>query len=236
MKFLLLVFGQGVKYRLVVPVPIRVEGVFVAGRDKHAVPVNLQQLVLDFLGFGKTEDGLFRKELVFQNVAVRSAVERLEADGQKTFRIAFQELPQLIHGIVGLTQVFQGFLLEPGSLQAFQGQRDAGIEVPEDARGLGLGDAPYTEKSQHMIDTVSVVELACLGETGFPPGKAVLFNDIPAIGGESPVLAAVAEHVRRGTCAVFQGEVLAVRPHVGAVLVDEDGNVALDVDAELGNL
>ena len=204
---------------------------FVAGRDKHAVPVNLQQLVLDFLGFGKTEDGFFREELVFQNVAVRSAVERLEAEGQQAFRIAFQELPQLIDGIVGLTQVFQGFLLEPCGLQAFQGQRDTGIEVPEDARGLGLGDAPYTEKSQHMVDTVSVVELARLCETGFPPGKAVLFNDIPAVGGESPVLAAVAEHVGRGAGTVFQGEILAARPHIGAVLVDEDRNVTLDVDA-----
>ena len=85
-----------------------------------------------------------------------------------------------------------------------------------------------------MVDAVGVVELACLREAAFPPAESVFFEDIPAVGGESPVLPAVAEHVRRCARAVVEREVIAVGPDVGAVLVDEDGNVSLDVNSELG--
>ena len=121
-------------------------------------------------------------------------------------------------------------------MQHFPGQRDARAKSPHDSGDFVFGNGPDAEESEHVVDTVGVVELARLVQAHLPPAEIVFFEVVPAGGGESPVLAAVAEHVRRGAGTVGHREVFAFRPGVGAVLVDEDRNVALDADAHLGNL
>ena len=86
-----------------------------------------------------------------------------------------------------------------------------------------------------MVDAVGMVELACLRKATAPPYKVVLFDDIPAVSRETPVLTTVAEHVRRCASAVVEREVLAVGPDVRAVFVDQDRNVAFQADIHLGN-
>ena len=86
-----------------------------------------------------------------------------------------------------------------------------------------------------MVNAIGVIELAGLCEAATPPCKIILLDNIPAVSRESPVLAAVAEHVRRSTRTVFQREVLAVGPYIGAVFVNQDRNVALQTEAHLRN-
>ena len=52
-QFILFVLRERKEHRLVVPVPVRVERVFITRRDKHAVPVNAEHGILDFLRFVK---------------------------------------------------------------------------------------------------------------------------------------------------------------------------------------
>ena len=86
-----------------------------------------------------------------------------------------------------------------------------------------------------MVNAVGVIELASLSQTAAPPAKVIGFENVPAVSREAPVLATVAEHVRRCTRAVGKRKILAVKPHVGAVFVDEDRHVALQAEPELRN-
>ena len=84
-----------------------------------------------------------------------------------------------------------------------------------------------------MVDAVGVVELRGAAQAGAPPGVVVALQRVPAVGGEAPVLAGVAEHVRRGAGAVVEVEEAASAPDVGAVLAQQDRHVALEPDAGL---
>ena len=234
-QFVLFVLGQRVEHRLVVPVPIRVEHVFAAGGDKHAVPVDAQHGVLDGLRFLHRQDLLFGRILVAQDKAVGRAGQVLEALRHEAFRVVAQESAKLVDGIVRVAQVFQGLPAEPGTVKQVPGQRHGRLEMAEDSRDFLFRNRPDAEKSEHVVNAVRMVELARLGEALAPPGEIVLLDDIPAVRGETPVLASVAEHVGRRARTISQREILAVGPHVGAILVDKDGNVALDVQAHLGN-
>ena len=87
-----------------------------------------------------------------------------------------------------------------------------------------------------MVNAVSMVELARLRQTTAPPAKVIRFEHIPAVSREPPVLAAVTEHVRRCACTVRKRKILAVKPYVRAVFVDEDRHIAFQAEPEFGNL
>ena len=73
-----------------------------------------------------------------------------------------------------------------------------------------------------------------------PPVVAVLPQHVPAIHGISPALAGFGESVRRhagddlGIQFGIEAENVRMRPHIGAVVADEDGDVADDADAAGG--
>ena len=234
-ELLLLVFGQRVKHRLVVPVPERVEGILVAARNKDAVPVDLEERVLDFLRFVEARNRLLGIEFGLEHKARRFVRQALEIDGDDVFRLVTKEGAELVDRVVRAAQVFERLAAESGRAEHFPGERDARAETAQNAGDFAFGNGPDAEESEHVVNAVGVVELARLVQAHLPPAEIVFFDVVPAVGGESPVLAAVAEHVGRGARAVVHGEVVAVRPGVGAVLVDEDGNVSLDADAHLGN-
>ena len=86
---------------------------------------------------------------------------------------------------------------------------------------------PYAEEAQHMVYAVSIKKLRHVLETAHPPGTIVLQHLVPVVSGEPPVLTVYGEVIRRCTCLSVEIEVFRLHPHVAAVTVDTDGDIAL---------
>ena len=235
MKLLLLVLRERKEHRLVVPVPVRVERIFVTGRDEHAVPINAEHGVLDFLRFIQRDNGFFGQKFRLDDKAVELTRQIFKIERYEPVRFIAEEFAQLVHAKIRAAQIFQRFAAESRIAEHIPRERDRRLEPPENARDLVFGNRPDAEEAQHVVNTVSVVELARLGQTTAPPAKVIGFEHVPAVRRESPVLAAVAEHVRRSARAVGKREILAVEPDIGTVLVDEDRHVALQAKPQLGH-
>ena len=163
------------------------------------------------------------------------AFQLRKANRSKPIGIFAQEITQLVVAVIRTAQVFKRFAHKARRSEFVESERHARVKVTQNARSFGLRNGPDAEESQHMVNTVGMIELAGLIQAATPPFKVILFNDVPAVRGETPVLAAVAEHVRRSACAVIQREVLAVSPDIGAVFVNQDRNVTLDTDSHSRN-
>ena len=235
MQFILFVLRERKEHRLVVPVPVRVERIFVTRRDKYAVPVNTEHGILDFLRFVKRKNCAFRQVFRFDDKAVELSRQVFEIQRNKSVRFSAEEFAQLVHRVVRTAQIFKCFTVESRIAEHFPRERDRRLEATQNARRFLFGNRPNTEEPEHVVNAVRVIELACLRQTAAPPAKVIGFKHVPAVSREAPVLATVAEHVRRSARAVSKREVLAVKPHVGAVFVDEDRNIALEAESELRN-
>lgn len=88
-----------------------------------------------------------------------------------------------------------------------------------------------------MVDADDVEALPCCAQASHPPGEAVLFHVRPVIDGIAPILSIGVEAVRRAarddarTAGAGQLEVLRVRPDVGGIQRNIDGDIADDQHA-----
>ena len=83
-----------------------------------------------------------------------------------------------------------------------------------------------------MVDADDVEALPCCAQASHPPGEAVLFHVRPVIDGIAPILSIGVEAVRRAarndawTAGTGQLEILRVRPDVGGIQRNIDGDIA----------
>ena len=90
-----------------------------------------------------------------------------------------------------------------------------------------------------MIEANGVVEGQAAADAGDPPVEAALAQHAPLVERVAPALAGRGEVVGRDAgdadraALLVKLEDLGVGPDVGAVVVDEDGDVAEDADASL---
>ena len=235
MQFVLFVLRERKEHRLVVPVPVRVERIFVTRRDKHAVPIDAEHRILDFLRFVQRKNCAFRQVFRLNDKAVELSRQIFKIQRDKPVRFVAEEFAQLVHREVRTTQIFKRFAVESSIAEHIPSERDRRLETAQDTRRFRFRNGPNAEESEHVVNAVGVIELASLSQTAAPPAKVIGFENVPAVSREAPVLATVAEHVRRCTRAVGKRKILAVKPHVGAVFVDEDRHVALQAEPEFGD-
>ena len=83
-----------------------------------------------------------------------------------------------------------------------------------------------------MVDADNIETLPCCAQASHPPGEAVLFHVRPVIDGIAPILSIGVEAVRRAarndawTAGTGQLEILRVRPDIGGVQRNIDGDIA----------
>src|SRR5271156_328669 len=104
------------------------------------------------------------------------------------------------------------------------------------------GDGPEGVESTEVIQADDVVEGLGATQAVDPPGEALLLKDIPAIQGIPPTLTGSGEVVgghagdADGQEMLVELEDAGIGPHIGAVVVDEDGDVADELDLALGTV
>src|SRR6185312_14576309 len=104
---------------------------------------------------------------------------------------------------------------------------------------VGGGDGPVGFEAAEVVEADDVVEIMGAARAVNPPIEAVVAHFIPFVERVSPALASSGEVVGRDAgdpnrSEVFvQFEEVGASPDVGAVVVDEDGNVADELDAAL---
>ena len=94
-------------------------------------------------------------------------------------------------------------------------------------------DFPYTEEAKHMVYAVSIKVLIHILEATYPPLTAVFHHFIPVIRGKSPVLSVHREVVRRCTGLSVEVEILRFHPHIAAISIDANRDIAFQNDAFL---
>ncbi len=114
-----------------------------------------------------------------------------------------------------------------------------GDPAPVDRRPLARRDLPVVLEAAEVVDPREVVERQRQPQPRDPPAVAVARHHVPAVERVAPVLAGRAEVVRRhprddrGPVGLVQGEEVRVGPDVGAVVGDEDRQIADDADLPL---
>ncbi len=104
-------------------------------------------------------------------------------------------------------------------------------------RFAAAGDGVVPHDADEVVDAHGVVQPSRGAHAPPPPGKAVPAHGVPVVQRVAPELAAGAEPVRRnprdadGPAAFVQLKELRVRPDVGAVQRDVEGEVPDDADA-----
>ena len=120
-------------------------------------------------------------------------------------------------------------------------------ELPAGARqpaamlrcGMIARNLPVAGEAAEVVDPEHVDQREGVGEAGNPPVEALLLVDVPAVERIAPALTRLAEVVGRDAghhcrpAASVELEELGAAPHVGAVVGDEDRQVADDRDAEI---
>ncbi len=98
------------------------------------------------------------------------------------------------------------------------------------------GDGPVSFKAAEVIEANDVVEELGTPDAIEPPGEAGLLEDVPFVQRIAPALAGGREVVRRHAGDADRREILVqleefrMSPHVGGVVVDEDGDVPNEAD------
>src|SRR5436190_6722446 len=103
------------------------------------------------------------------------------------------------------------------------GRREKGF-APVDGAAVGSIEA------DEVIDPVSVVEIRAAARALSKPAVILAGNHIPAVYGHAPVLARGAECVRRHAQRCVEAELVLTRPHVGAVAIHHEWQVAEELD------
>src|SRR5205085_7825208 len=103
--------------------------------------------------------------------------------------------------------------------------------------GFGGRDLPIGLKAPEVVDANNVAVSECLPHALHPPVVSAVADRVPTIKRIAPTLPGLAECVGRHAGDIGRAQVriqvIKVRmgPHVGAVIADEDGDVADDLDA-----
>ena len=98
-------------------------------------------------------------------------------------------------------------------------------------------NGPDAEEAENVVDAVSVEILLHVLESSFPPFTSVADHPLPVVRWESPVLTVFRERVWRGARLRIEVEIFGFVPHIAAVAVDADGDVAFqNYAASLGIL
>ena len=84
---------------------------------------------------------------------------------------------------------------------------------------------PDSEETEDMVNAVGIEVFRHFAETLHPPRIAVLFHDIPVVGGETPVLSVYGEIIGRCAGLSVQVEIVGFCPCFYAVAADADGDV-----------
>ena len=108
-----------------------------------------------------------------------------------------------------------------------------GDEASQIARALPIRQGPDAEESEDMIDAVTGIIRVRLSQALQPETVALGRQRLPVVDREAPVLAEMRIHIRRSPRDEFQTEGRTPHPHIGGILVHQDGNVAHERDAAL---
>src|SRR6185312_11191919 len=101
---------------------------------------------------------------------------------------------------------------------------------------LVSGDGPEGFEAAEVVEADEVVERERTTDARDPPVEAAFFKQAPLVKRVAPALAGCGEVIRRdagdtgGLTLVVELEDLGVRPDVGGVVADEDGDVTEDFD------
>ena len=104
-------------------------------------------------------------------------------------------------------------------------------------RAVDSRNGPIAFDAAEMVDADDVEALPCRAQAAHPPREAVLLHMCPVIDGIAPVLAIGVEAVRRAarndawTAGTGQLEILRVRPDIGGIQRNIDGDIADDQHA-----
>ena len=82
-----------------------------------------------------------------------------------------------------------------------------------------------------MIDPIAVVEIRAAARALAQPPEVLRGDDVPPVDGHAPVLSRRAEGIRRHAERRVEPELILTRPHVRAVAVDHERQVAEQLDA-----
>ena len=114
MKLLLFILRKRKEHWLVVPVPVRIERILVTGWDEHAVPIDAEHGILDFLRFIQSDNGLFGQEFRLDDKAVELSRQIFKIQRYKPVRFIAEEFAQLFYREIRAAQIFKRFAAEAG--------------------------------------------------------------------------------------------------------------------------
>ena len=97
------------------------------------------------------------------------------------------------------------------------------------------GDLPVPDEPAEMIDADKIKEIKIVPHAFYPPVIPLAFYGLPVIQGVTPSLSCLAEVIRRdagnasGTIFFIQIKDFRVRPDIGTVIIDVNGDVPDEV-------
>ena len=95
---------------------------------------------------------------------------------------------------------------------------------------------PNAEETEYVVDAVGIEELRHVLEATHPPLTTVFEHLVPVVGREAPVLTVDREVIGRRTGLSVEVEVAWLHPHVAAIAVHADRDVALEDDMMLAGV
>ena len=101
----------------------------------------------------------------------------------------------------------------------------------EEALAAVLRPAVGAVEADEVIDAVAVEEIGAAARALAQPAEVFQRHDVPSIERHAPVLPGRAERVGRRADRHVEAELLLARPHVGAVAVDHERQIAEQRDA-----
>ena len=123
------------------------------------------------------------------------------------------------------------------TLNLFARHTENRLELSEQTMHAFGRNGPDAEEAENVVDAVSVEILLHVLESSFPPFTSVADHPLPVVRWESPVLTVFRERVWRGARLRIEVEIFGFVPHIAAVAVDADGDVAFqNYAASLGIL
>ena len=96
-----------------------------------------------------------------------------------------------------------------------------------------VGAHAGAKEADQVVDAEAVVELAAVAGAAAQPREVVAGHHGPVVRRQAPVLAVLVELVGGAADRHVEAKLLALGPHVGAVAVDHEGQVAHDLDTVL---
>src|SRR5574344_2187391 len=113
----------------------------------------------------------------------------------------------------------------------FARQRHCKIESSQQSPYGMSWNFPYSEKSQNMINSISVKIVCHIGKTTFPPRKSVLSHFLPIVRRKSPILTFYREIIGRSTCLFVKMKQIRLHPRINTVPADSNRQISFQYNS-----